>query len=319
MAVYTKLNPGDAETVAQAHQLGRCLGVDPIAAGSVNTNYFLNCERGRYFLRIYEEQQAAGVAFEWELLAHLRHRGVPVPDRVSGTLPGEITIDGKPTAVFRTIGGDETCQRGVTPSRAYVLGQTLGHCHAAAADFPRRQVSRFNLDWLGQQLTEIEGRKRPELVDTVKLLRASLAEAAHAPVLVTGVIHGDLFRDNVRWDGDEILGLLDWESASDGVLAFDLMVTLLAWCFGDTLDWSLARALVDGYQTKRMIGRDEALSLRAWGIAAATRFSITRILSFHLREDAIGGRVVKDYRRFVQRLGLLRALSAEELADRLTG
>lgn len=318
MAVYTKISSEEARAVARAHLLGECFGVEPIAAGSVNTNYFLNCDRGRYFLRIYEEQEPAGVAYEWSLLSHLRQRGVPVPERVSGPLPGDVTVAGKPTALFSLIGGSETCQRGVTVARAFAVGRALGQCHVGGADFPQRQRSRFDLTWLGQQLLEIERRKRPELVPSVELLRISLEEAARAPAVVTGVIHGDLFRDNVRWEGDTIVGLLDWESASDGVLAFDLMVTLLAWCFGDTLDWPLARALVDGYQTQRALGRDEKLSLRAWGIAAATRFSITRILSYHLREDAIGERVVKDYRRFIQRLELIRSLSAEELAARLT-
>jgi len=318
MAVYTTITMEEAHAVAAAHRLGRCLGVTPIAAGSVNTNYFLDCEQGRYFLRIYEEQPPTGVAYEWELLSHLSRCGVAVPQRVSGPLPGEVTVAGKPTAVFQLIGGGETCQRGVTTGRAFAVGRALGRCHVGALDFQRRQASRFDLKWLGEQLIDIESRQRSELRATVDLLRISLEEAERAPAVVTGVIHGDLFRDNVRWEGDVIVGLLDWESASDGVLAFDLMVTLLAWCFDDTLDWTLARALVAGYQTERSLGSDERLSLREWGIAAATRFSITRILSYHLREDAIGERVVKDYRRFVQRLELVRAMSAEELGARLT-
>ncbi len=318
MAVYTSISSQEAEAIAAAHGLGRVLGVDPIPAGSVNTNYFLRCESGRYFLRIYEEQQASGVAFEWQLLSHLSERGAPVPERVSGTAPGQLTVSGKPTAVFRLIGGSESCQKGVTRERAFAVGRALGRCHAAAADFPVRQISRFNGVWLAGQLDDIRQRERPELNQVTERLGESLAEAALAPAVVSGVIHGDLFRDNVRWEGDTIVGLLDWESASDGVLAFDIMVTLLAWCFGDTLDWSLARSLIAGYQTERALSREEALSLRLWGIAAATRFSITRILSYHLREDAIGDRVKKDFRRFVQRLELLRAIDATELADRLT-
>lgn len=318
MAVYTTITEHEAATVAAAHGLGRCIGVEPIAAGSVNTNYFLVCEAGRFFLRIYEEQAQAGVAFEWALLSHLRDRGVPVPDRVSGTAPGEITVAGKPTAVFRLIAGTETCQKGVTEARAFAVGRALGQSHVAAADFPIRQTSRFDFAWLEGQLRDIAARERPELRDAERLLTSSLAEAARSPLLATGVIHGDLFRDNVRWDGDNILGLLDWESASDGCLTFDLMVTVLAWCFGDTFDWDLARSLVAGYQSQRSIGRDEALTLRAWGIAAATRFSITRILSYHLREDAVGERVMKDYRRFTQRLEILRGMSASEVATRLT-
>lgn len=318
MAVYTKLTDSDASRVAGAHGLGACHSVQAIAAGSVNTNHFLHCDAGQFFLRIYEEQGTPGVEFEWALLDHLVTKGAVVPRRVSGPKPGEVCVAGKPTAVFHLVPGGETCQKGVTPARAFAVGRALGLCHRATEDFPIRQVSRFDTQWLAGQLAAVESRRRPELVEVTPLLRRGLEEGNASPGLVTGVIHGDLFRDNVRWEGDAIVGLLDWESASDGVLAFDVMVTVLAWCFGDTLDWKLARSLVDGYQTQRPIGSAEASTLRQWGIAAATRFSITRILSYHLRDDAVGDRVMKDYRRFVQRLELLRGMEATEVARRLT-
>ena len=319
MAVYTKVSESEAQAIATAHGLGQVIAVEPVAAGSVNTNYFLRCDTGRYFLRVYEEQGVEGVRYEWALLGHLGRAGAPVPDRVSGTEPGQCRVAGKPTAVFRVIGGGESCQKAVSITRAFEVGVALGRCHAAGNDFPLRQVSRFNTSWLKEQLRDIEARQRPELMETTGLLVAGLQEAERARGVKLGVIHGDLFRDNVRWEGDRIVGLLDWESASDGVLAFDLMVTVLAWCFDDTLEWPLARAMVDGYQTQRRLSADEAATLREWGIAAATRFSITRILSYHLREDAIGDRIKKDYRRFVQRLQLLRSLSADEVAARLVG
>ena len=124
-----------------------------------------------------------------------------------------------------------------------------------------------------------------------------------------GLIHGDLFRDNVLWAGGWIVALLDFESASEGVFAYDLMVTVLAWCFGDGLDLTLMRALIAGYERVRPLSAEERAGLVAEGCAAALRFTITRITDYAMRVTD-GPRVIKDWRRFERRLAQLEGLSA---------
>lgn len=320
MAVFTPLSPDDARRLAEAHGLGRPTGVVPIPAGSVNSNFFLDTPQGRWFARIYEEQEADGVAYEWSLLDHLRGAGVPVPARMPGPAPGEVRVAGKPTAVFELIHGTESCQRGVTPARARAVGAMLARCHRACEDFGWRREGRFGLRDVRGRLDALRTGDRHDLESARRELGDAVDEArATWPGNVpTGVIHGDLFRDNVRWEGDRIVALIDWESASDGVLVFDLMVCVLAWCFGDELEWELARAMVGGYAAERPLANAEVAALKVTGMAAAARFATTRITDFELREGAIGERTHKDYRRFMQRLATLRALDPEELARRLT-
>jgi homoserine kinase type II len=315
MAVFTELSLDDAQRLAEAHGLGRVHRVIPIPAGSVNSNYFLEMDQGRWFARIYEEQEEDGVAYEWSLLDHLRARSLPVPVRVAGPAPGDLRVGGKPTAVFELVEGHESCQQAVSPARAAAVGAMLARCHVAAADFGWRREGRFGLVDVRRRLDAIEPGSREDLATAVARLRSVVDEVAAVwpSELPAGVIHGDLFRDNVRWDGDDIVALIDWESASDGPFVFDLMVCVLAWCYGDHLDLDLAAAMASGYGRVRPLAEPEVRALRLVGMAAAARFATTRITDFELRQGAIGERTHKDYRRFMARLDALEALSEADL------
>jgi homoserine kinase type II len=319
MAVYTQLHQADARRIAEAHDLGVVAGITPIPAGSVNSNFFLDTDRGRWFCRIYEEQESDGVAYEWELLSHLRRQGLPVPERVAGPGPGEMRVAGKPTAVFELVGGRESCQAAVTPVRAEAVGRLLASAHLATDDFSIRRRGRFTRADVRTRLDEAEAAERPELADPISRVRAALDEIdADLPAdLPTGVVHGDLFRDNVRWEGDTIVAMIDWESASDEARVYDLAVTVLAWCWGDALEPELARAMCTGYDAERSLSEVERAGLRLVLMAAAARFTATRITDYYLRGDQGGSRVMKDYRRFVARLEWAMAMKADALAESL--
>lgn len=322
MAVFTPLSLEDAQRLADAHHLGQAHHVEPIPAGSVNSNFFLDTDHGRFFARIYEEQEHEGVAYEWALLDHLAARDLPVPRRVPGPAPGQVRVAGKPTGLFEQVTGRESCQSAVTPERAAAVGAGLARCHVATADFGWRREGRFGPADIRRRLDGVlASTHRPDLLSAAARLQEALDEthAVWPSELPTGVIHGDLFRDNVRWDGDRIVALIDWESASDGPYAFDLMVCVLAWCYGDDFDWGLARSLVHGYTATRPLTDGERGALRAAGMRAAARFAATRITDFELRSGAVGERTYKDFRRFMARLATLRSMDTEALAERLLG
>lgn len=317
MAVYTQLTSADASTLARAHGLPEPLATIPIAAGSVNTNYFLVLPQGRVFARVYEEQDASGVAYEWALLDHLVAAGVPVPRRIEGPGPGELRVGGKPTALFEEVFGRELKQREITPAVAEEVGRSLGAVHRSVADFGWRREGRFRRADLRGRLDRAASHGRPELEATIARLRALLDEldATEPTELPRGVTHGDLFRDNVRFEGDRVVALLDWESAADGVFLYDLAVTLLAFCCGEALDDRLMRAMVYGYGQERALLDSEWRALRYQLRAAAARFTTTRITDFYLREEGVGERVMRDYRRFLARLETVTARSAEAWID----
>lgn len=317
MATFTHLDILDATRVAQAHGLGNCKAVVPIAAGTVNSNYFLDTDRGRVFLRLYEQQDVEGVEYEWQLLSHLGARNVPVPARVQGPAAGALRVGGRPVAVFQQVVGEDLCQARVEVERTRAVGAVLARASVAGQDFPVVREGRFRLEDVARLLAEAAAAGRAELREPVARLRAlhtTLSEALSRELteLPRGVIHGDLFRDNVLWQEQRIVALLDWESASDGILVYDLAVTVLAWCCGAQLDWRLARAMVDGYRELRELSASEWSGLWWMMRLACLRFATTRICDVFLKGDYPPG--YKDFRRFLQRLDMVEALGPDELA-----
>jgi homoserine kinase type II len=279
--------------------------VEGIPAGSVNSNYALHLAGGgRVFLRIFEEQGARSASAEARMLEHLAARGVPTPCPLplAGKTDFLAEHAGKPVAVFPWIHGEPICQRRVTPDHTRQIGQALARVHLAGASFEGAPPSRFGLAELAARLAAIDLRPLPDdLAGVIQDLVAGIARLRSEPPLPEGaLIHGDLFRDNVLWDAGSIVALLDFESASRGSLPFDLMVTVLAWCFGDALDLDLARSMIAGYSATRTLPEEERARLHDAARLAALRFSITRITDFELRPRGAG--LYKDYRRFLARL-----------------
>ncbi|MEO0324465.1 MAG: homoserine kinase [Myxococcota bacterium] len=321
MALLTPLPAADATRLAAAHGLGAVTEVTPIAGGSVNSNFFLDMARpggpSRVFLRVYEEQDTDGVAFEWALLKHLEDHGVPVPARLRGPRPGELRVAGKPVALFALAAGRPSCQGAVTAARARAVGAFLGRAHRVTRSFGWRRRSRFEPASLRTRIAAIRARLArdpdPAVSAALPRLEAELDRAAPS-ALPGGVVHGDLFRDNVFFEGDALVAAIDWESAALGSYAYDVAVTLLAWCYGDDLDLGLVAALLGGYAAVRRPSSLERHALEGACRAAATRFAITRITDFHFRRGS--GQVQKAFQRFVDRLDAIDALPADALADR---
>jgi homoserine kinase type II len=299
-----------------AYALGELLRLEPIPAGSVNSNFAVELGGGRFFLRLYEEQGRAGAQAEARMLVRLAAGGVPTPAPIARRDGGLVSeAGGKPAALFPWRAGGMRCQAGVTEADASRVGGALARMHVVGVEL-ERAPGRFEAADLARRLDAIAASGDARFAPLVPGLRAELDAwaARRDPSLPGGLVHGDLFRDNVLWSGDgAVAALLDFESASDGVLAYDLAVTLLAWCFGDAFDPALGRAMIAGYASVRPLGPAERRGLRAECAFAALRFTITRITDYAMRVTA-GPRVVKDWRRFRARLDTFAAMTDGEVA-----
>ena len=267
-----------------------------VEGGSVNSNFSFVRDGRRWFLRIYEEQDAAGAEAERVMLTTLASAGVPTP---VATAHG--TLAGKPAAVFPWVEGTMSCQRAVTPARAAAVGAALGRV-ALAGKAIELSAGRFHEVALRERIARI-----PETYPIVRIrtILDDLAETRDR-TLPAGLVHGDLFRDNVLWAGDSVAALLDFESAFRGPLAYDLAVLLLSWCYGDAFEPDLARAMVHGYESVRPLEAAEKRALYTETLFGAVRFTITRITDYAMRGGE--GRVMKDWRRFLARVDALEAM-----------
>jgi homoserine kinase type II len=320
MATYTPL------TLATAQAAGTAFGLDvravlPVPAGSVNSNYRLELgDRTAVFARIYEEQDRSGAEAEARLLDHLARHGVltprPLPRRdgagFTAVVPGPDGALDRPLALFPWRGGEILCQARITPAVARMVGAKVAEIHRAGATFSEPRPGRFRISDMRARLERVARADdatlramAPEIAD-----RLDRAERARNPELPRGIIHGDLFRDNVLWESGVPVALLDFESACDGPWVYDLMVTVLAWCYGDDLEEELARAMLAGYSAVRSLSGPERAALSVEGRIGALRFTVTRITDFAMRQG-LGERVMKDYRRFWARHERIEALGDE--------
>jgi homoserine kinase type II len=318
MAVLTGVTEAEARALLSAYGRGELRRLDGIAGGSVNSNFALETGLGRFFLRLYEERGMEGARGEAAMLERLASAGVPTPAplrRLDGPLVS--VLHGKPAALFPWCEGQMRCQAAVSPADARRVGAALARVHVAGAH-EMCDKGRFRLlDLLGR-LDHVAASGDARFAQLVAPLQAHLTRthSARDPELPAGMIHGDLFRDNVLWDlHGEIAALLDFESACEGTYAYDLMVTVLSWCYGDDLVPELASAMREGYESVRSLSRAEKQGLHAEGCFAALRFTVTRITDYAMRTDVRGPRVVKDWRRFLRRFERLETLGAEGIGE----
>ncbi|MDB5216565.1 MAG: Homoserine kinase [Myxococcaceae bacterium] len=316
MAILTVPSDADLDALLGAYDLGEKRSAAGIEAGTVNTSYALEMGKGRFFLRIYEEQAQAGAEAEARLLLHLAASGVPTPAPVQARDGSMVhLLVGKPAALFPWVAGDMLCLEAVTPAAAHAVGGALARMHLAGPAEPvatSLSGGRFGADDLVARCDRVA--KSTDQVARVlaeplrdAVIRLDRKRRADLP---RGLVHGDLFRDNVLWHDGKIAALLDFESAHKGPFAYDVAVTILSWSFRDAFDFDVARAIVAGYREVRELEESEREALYVESVFAALRFTITRIT-----DEAI--RVGKKWQRFVARREAIEQLGPAGLREAL--
>ncbi len=305
MGVFTALGEDELAAIAAAFDLGPVRGFEPIAAGTINTNIALTTESGRYFIRLNEGKAEADVAWEARLIVALAGEGVATP-------PPLLAKDGRAYAecmrkwasAFPWREGTHISADHVTPAIAETFGAALGELHRAGLALPSawRRGSIYELDHLVTRFERFARVDDKALAYAIAVVREELNVArAQKPTRAAathGMIHGDLFRDNVLWSGGQISAVLDFEQASGGSLVYDLAVCINDWCWTIYPRIDLAAALVAGYEHVRELTPADRAALPIEIRAAAARFTLTRITDVYLaRVD----NPEKDFRAFLAR------------------
>lgn len=285
MSVYTRVEPAQLEAFLAEYHVGALRDYRGISEGITNTNYFVDTAGGHWVLTIFERLTPAELPFFLELMDHLAARGVPSAHPVTRRDGGFLSsLAGKPAAlVYRLEGASEE-----SPSVAQceALGTVLADMHHAGASFPREQANARGLDWARTTRDRLAERLDPATLAMLDEELAFLAARDHAD-LPRGVIHADLFRDNVLFDGDTVSGLIDFYYACSDCLLFDLAVVCNDWCLDDNGrfrgdHWT---ALAAAYARRRPFTEAEYAAWPAMLRAAALRFWVSRLHDCHFPRD----------------------------------
>lgn len=276
MSVYTSVGRDELAVWLVPLAVGDLTDLAGIAAGMQNSNYFVTTAQGRFVLTLFERIEPASLDFYLRLMAHLAARGLPCPQPLA-TAGGEHwrMLAGKPAALLSCLPG--RIEEAPDAGHCHAVGDMLARLHLAAADLGNAPENPCGALWREQV-----GRTLMPLLsaDEQSLLADELAFQAAQDLsgLPGGVIHADLFRDNVLWAADgELTGLLDFYFAGRDAWLFDLAVVANDWCRDDA---ALA-ALIAGYAGRRPLSAAERLAWPAQRRAAALRFWLLRLEATH--------------------------------------
>ncbi len=282
MAVYTTLTASDIRSHLARYDIGALVTHAGISEGVENTNYLIETDTGRFILTLFEKRvDKQALPFYLAFMRALQDTGIPTAGVVM-TRDGEATaqLAGKTALITRFLQG--SWQRHPTPAHTREVGALLAVMHLTGHDMKQTRANAMSLPaW--QSLISACGSRADEITTGLeKELTAALAACAQTrhKNLPDGVVHADLFPDNVFFDDQgKISGVIDFYFSCRDTLVYDLMLTLNAWCFTafGKLDEERARSLIEGYLSVRQLDAHERAALPAMGRAAALRIIATRL------------------------------------------
>lgn len=281
MAVYTEVADEELVAFLAAYDIGELRSYKGIAEGVENSNFLLHTTKGAYLLTLYEKRVAAkDLPFFLGLMNHVAAKGIrcPVPIRdVKGEMLGELA--GRPAAIVSFLEGVSV--RRPQPKHCAQLGEALARFHVAALDFPLRRENALTVTGWRPLFESCRARADEVSSGLSAELQAELdvLEKNWPRDLAQGVIHGDLFPDNVFFLGENLSGLIDFYFACNDALAYDLAICLNAWCFeGDgSFNITKARMLLQAYASVRPLDAAELAALPLLSRGNAMRFLLTRL------------------------------------------
>lgn len=284
MAVFTTVSEAELNAWLADYSLGQLLDMQGIASGIENTNYFVTTSNGRFVLTLFEKLSKDELPFYVNLMAHLARHGIPCPNPMANRHNQFLgTLKGKPACIVSRLGGRSIIEPNLAQCAA--IGAMLGQIHIAGMSFSQIMPNSRGTAWravTAPQVRPFLDAAQTTLLDTEVALHGDL----NLSDLPQGVIHADLFRDNVLLEENRIGGLIDFYFACTDALLYDVAITVNDWCMdGNKLDVQRAQALLRAYHAVRPLLDSER---DAWPLLlrlAALRFWLSRLHDLHLPRD----------------------------------
>ncbi len=295
MSAFTTFSQDALEVFLVKFDVGDLISWTPIKTGIENSNYFVttrkHAEDRSFVLTIMEVLSFDDIPFFNGLLMHLSHYGLPVP-APQQTLGGmtSTTFCDKPTVLVPKLTGEHPKQ--ISTNHCNAIGQVLGEIHCALATTYLYRANPFDLDWMFHTIENLGHELDKEDRLLLDKIADEYAEISELP-LPKGITHGDLFRDNALFKGEELTGVIDFYRACNDFLIQDIAITINDWCRTEQNEISaeLSESLLQGYESKRSLEDEERELLPNFQLAACARFTLTRLLSgsegHHLKDPLV--------------------------------
>lgn len=305
MAVYTKLDEAEIKAFIANYSIGELQDVQPIQKGIENSNYLIVCDGIKYILTIFENRvENADLPFFIRLTDHLRAKGINCPVTIADKNGNQLNeIKSKKASIISFLEGTDVEE--IEDFHLVKLAEKLAKMHLAVADFKEVRKNQFALSkWVellskvGERANEIKAGLAQYIANEIEFL------AANWPFgLPTGVVHTDLFPDNVFFKDREVSGVIDFYFSCSDSFAYDIAICLNAW--GAVGNKTRTEMFLNSYQSVRKLSAEELNALPVLQRGAAIRFLMTRLYDwFNTPENALVKK--KDPLEYLHKLELLK-------------
>lgn len=281
MSVYTSVEHSDLESFLSLYDLGQLINYRGITGGITNTNYFVDTEKGSFVLTLFEDLPLEKLPVFLHLYNHLSNKGVACPAPVvqkNGAFVG--VLCNKPAAFITKLSGKEV--ENPNEKQCYAVGRMLAKMHLAGSDFAEKIENSRDKSWFISSAKKVSGCLKD---NDLTILQQELEQLnLLSSNLPSGIIHADLFRDNVLMDGNEVAGFIDFYYAVHGLFVYDLAIALNDWTRDDDkkeLNQNKYQAMMSGYESVRPLTNNEKSALNNAHRVAALRFWLSRLVDFH--------------------------------------
>jgi homoserine kinase type II len=283
MAVYTDVAADELAEFLGSYDIGELLSYKGIAEGVENSNFLLHTSAGHFILTLYEKRVArSDLPFFLGLMTHLASRGISCPQPLTNKSGAALSVlAGRPAAIINFLEG--VWPRKPNAAHCAGVGQALARMHLAGADFPMSRANALSVSgW--RPLFEAAASRADEVQHGLRDFIGAELDRLEGNIwpgkLPQGVIHADLFPDNVFFLGEHVSGIIDFTFACTDTLAYDVAICLNAWCFESDCSFNVtkARAFLGAYGRQRPLSEAEQNALPLLARGAALRFLLTRLV-----------------------------------------
>ncbi len=293
MAVYTALDGKDIREFLSTYALGELVSFRGIEGGIENTNYFVTTQHDdqtlQFVLTLFEELSQDELPYFIELCQWLSDRDIPVPYAIRNRHGvGLQRLKQRPAIIQPRFKGEHLDQQALTPAHCAAMGEVLARFHLAGQDFYLQRQAHRGVFWWRRESRLLLPKLAPE---DQALLMDAVAEFDHLrdthTDLPQGTIHGDLFHDNVLFNGTQISAVLDLYNAATAFLLYDLAIVANDWCANEDglIDRARETALLEGYAQVRPFAPTEHAAWPVLARSAAMRFWLSRLIPW-LQENS---------------------------------
>lgn len=277
MSVYTNIEQTELEVFLSNYSLGALLSYQGINAGIENTNYFVTTENGEFVLTIFEEVGFDTLPYYLNFMAHLSDHGMPTAHPIADLNNNYVReLKDKPAAIVRRLEGKNELE----PNSAHctAVGHALAQIHTLGESFQGVLENPRGISWAEKTAERIFGHLSSDeqmiLEQEIHFRKQALPDD-----LPKGVIHADLFRDNVMFKDQALTGIIDFYYACNDSFLYDLAVTVNDWCSKKNGDLNISSytELMNAYQAQRPLLSNEVIIWQYMLRAAALRFWLSRL------------------------------------------